>query len=71
MIREPLTVPTPSCTKPLSKVTLLTQIPETSEEQDKLVGITHQQSPSSFFFLSTFPCAFNQAQYVQHKQSVT
>ena len=41
MLKEPLTVPTPCCIKPLSKVTLSTQISYASNEQDKHIGIAH------------------------------
>ena len=41
MIKEPLTVPTPCCTKLLSEVTLSTQISWASNEQGKHIGIVH------------------------------
>ena len=41
MIREPLTVSMPCCTKPLSKATLPTQISQASNEQGKLPRTTY------------------------------
>ena len=67
VIQELLKAPIPCYAEDLSKATLSNQISQASNEQDKLVGTTHSQSPFSFFLYLTLPCAFNQAQYTKAK----